>query len=549
MHTATTAAPTTATTPPAGRPWWRLTWADLSLIPLVAGVVLFVRAYAAGAPLWGDEQMIARNIRDRGFLDLGGALDYNQSAPLGWLWAQHAVTTILGTDEYALRLLPLLAALGTLVLAWLIGRRWLGPVGAVVLVSFVATSAAAIRYAAEVKQYSGDLFWTMLLLGATMLLLERARPTVRQYVLWWSLAALACLFSMGAMLATPVFAAVLVGAAWLRSGWRSALRAALPFLVWLAVFVVHYLVSLRYVVGSEYMATFWGGRGYPPPGASLGETVTWSLGRLRLLAGDPLGLVPPDQGSRYLAAVTRVFWLLAGLGCLAAARRSRPFGALLAGVVLFAYVLAFAEVVPLYMRMAIWILPAVWVAVGFAADAGAELAVAAARGARRTWRGALALAGGAAAVVLVFALLGPLAVARTGPLPAGDFDERATVRWLAAEHRPGDVTLVLSLSRHAVGWYADHELQPRREPVAAPPPPGTACAGRDLRAIVDGFQRVLVYGALKDGQPATTGAQVRADLAGMGTVVADRSQGSKWLAMVVELRPAGEWAPVTGCYR
>src|ERR1700754_417227 len=138
---------------------WRR--ADLSLVPLVFGVVLFVRRYAGHAPLWLDEQMIARNIRDRGFAELAGALDNNQSAPIGWLYAQRALVSLFGTDEYVLRLLPLLAALGTLVLAWLAGRRWLGPVGAIVLVSLVATSAAAIRYAAEVKQYSGDLFWTM----------------------------------------------------------------------------------------------------------------------------------------------------------------------------------------------------------------------------------------------------------------------------------------------------------------------------------------------------------------------------------------------------
>ncbi|WP_176985240.1 glycosyltransferase family 39 protein [Asanoa ishikariensis] len=512
----------------------RARWSDLALVPLVFGVALFVRRYALHTPLWLDEQMIARNIRDRDFGELVGRLGNNQSAPLGWLWSQRALVSLFGTDEYVLRLLPLLAAIGTLVLAWWAGRRWLGPVGAVALVTSVATSSAAIRYAAEVKQYSDDLFWTMLLLVATMVLLERPRPALRSYVLWWSVAAVACLCSMGAMLATPVCAMVVVGAGWRRAG----LRAVAPFLIWLAAFTVHYLASLRYVVGSDYMTAFWGRRGYPPADAGPRELAGWAWDRLVVLGRDPLGLSPHD-----LELVSHLFWLLVVLGCLAAAWRRRSFGVLLAGVVVFGYVLAVAEIVPLYMRMAIWILPAVYVAIGFAADAGARLVVASVR-ARRVHAGGLA---GAAAVLLVGALLAPLIVARAGPQRVAASDERAATRWLAGLHRPGDLTLVLSSSRHTVGWYAD-SLRPRQEPVFAPPPAGAPCTGTELSAVVDGYRRVLIYGNPKPGQPTRTGEQLRADAAAVGTVVATGSYGPAVIALVVDVRPAAERAPA-GCYR
>jgi hypothetical protein len=529
--------------PPRARTRWRwFTWSDLALVPLVFGVVLFVRRYAHHAPLWLDEQMIARNIRDRDFGELVGRLGNNQSAPLGWLWSQRTLISLFGTDEYVLRLLPLLAAIGTLVLAWLAGRRFLGPVGAVTLVTFVATSSAAIRYSAEVKQYSGDLFWTMLLLVATMVLLDKRRPTARPYLLWWSLAAVACLFSMGAMLATPVFATVVVLTVRSRAGWRAGFRAAAPFLIWLAAFVVHYLASLRFVVGSDYMETFWGRRGYPPAGAGPRDIAGWAGDRLVVLGRDPLGLVPPAQGPHYLEVVSLLCWLLVLLGCLAAARHRRSFGVLLAGVLVFAYALAVAEIVPLYMRMAIWILPAVYVAIGFAADAAARLVVAAVRERRPV--GGLA---GALALVVVGALVAPLTLARAAPLPAVSTDERGATRWLARLHRPGDLTLVLSSSRHAVGWYAD-SLRPRREPVSAPPAAGQPCRGSDLGAVAAGYRRVLVYGHLKAGQPAMTGAALRADVAAIGTVVAEGSYGPSVIALVVDVRPDADHTP-TGCYR
>ncbi|SNT55023.1 Dolichyl-phosphate-mannose-protein mannosyltransferase [Asanoa hainanensis] len=548
----TVSAPATETSPPPRTRWFsRLTWSDLSLLPLAFGVLLYVRQYANHLPLWLDEQMISRNLRDRGFGGLVGELANNQSAPLGWLWVQRALISVFGTDEYVLRLLPLLAAIGTLVVAWWAGRRWLGPVGAITLVTVVATSAAAIRYSAEVKQYSGDLFWTMLLLVAAMVLLEQPRPAIRSYVLWWSLAGLACLFSMGAMLATPVFAVVVVASALARAGWREAVRAAAPFLIWLALFAFHYLASLRHVVGSEFMATFWGRRGYPPVDAGPRQLAGWAWDRLEVLGRDPLGLLPPGQGAHYLEIASHLFWALFLLGCLAAAWHRRPFGALLAGVVVFAYVLAVAEVVPLYMRMAMWILPAVYVGIGFAADAGARLVAAAVRARRMPTavRSPRALAGGlvgAAAVALVGVLVAPLAVAHADPPALVNTDERAAVRWMAGQHRPGDLTLVLSSSRHAVPWYAD-SLRPRREPKLWEMPAGGTCKFTDLSAAVDGYQRLLLIGYLKEGPAATTGNRLRADVGAIGTVVAEGPFGPSMIALVVELRPAAERGP-TGCY-
>ncbi len=59
---------------------------------------------------------------------------------------------------------------------------------------------------------------------------------------------------------------------------------------------------------------------------------------------------------------------------------------------------------------------------------------------------------------------------------------------------------------------------------------------------------MLIYGYLKPGQPAATGAALRADVAAIGTVVAEGSFGGSVIALVVDVRPAPERTPA-GCYR
>lgn len=74
---------------------------DLALIVLILGAALRVWSWARGRSLWLDEQMIAMNIRDRDLLHLSGKLDHEQSAPLGWLWAEKiATSTALATLSY-----------------------------------------------------------------------------------------------------------------------------------------------------------------------------------------------------------------------------------------------------------------------------------------------------------------------------------------------------------------------------------------------------------------------------------------------------------------
>src|SRR6185436_20125554 len=88
-------------------------WA-LALIVL-AIAERFVR-YSLNFPLWGDEGFVAVNFIETSYADLIRPLWYNQIVPLGFMWATRALVDLLGSSEYALRLLPFAAGVAVIPL-------------------------------------------------------------------------------------------------------------------------------------------------------------------------------------------------------------------------------------------------------------------------------------------------------------------------------------------------------------------------------------------------------------------------------------------------
>jgi len=134
------------------------------LVVFVAvGVALRLARLLIPSPVWGDEAMLAMNLVTRDYAGLTRHLDYAQVAPVLFLWAGHLAAVTLGTAEWAVRLLPFLAAVGGLVLFWDFARRAVPPTAAALAVGLLAVSVWPVSMAGTVKPYSADLFWSALL--------------------------------------------------------------------------------------------------------------------------------------------------------------------------------------------------------------------------------------------------------------------------------------------------------------------------------------------------------------------------------------------------
>ena len=524
--------------------------------------MLLVWQWAAGHPFWVDEEMLALNLRGRSFGGLAAPLWLNQSAPLGWLALERLALLAFGTGERALRLLPLLFDIGTLACAAWIGRRWLSIAGAAVLALLCAFGPWLAYHALELKPYSSDAFWALLLSGLAAWVLEpevrgeapasppanlevRATPvdataddrprTVRRVLTWWAAAAVGHWFGNGALLVTPACALVLHAVLWRRHGSRMAGMAAVGALGWLASFGVHYELAISHTAASASLHRYWSFAMAPASGGLPGA-VEWAMTRLEPLAEKPVGTTHPLS-----------FWLVVAAG-IGLAIRSRPApGLLLALIPLSAFVFGALRLVPVYERLSLWIVPALYVGVAAAVEGVVSAGLSAV--ARRRVLPAILAAAAAIPTGLVAFDITRSGVAFLTARPTDDYhqlDDRSAVRWLMKQRRAGDVVLTTRLALPAIWWYGGDSWTPDGAlrageadiPVfeAIAVPGGTRCAP-SLAAQLGHPPRVLLYlGFRMDDWPHAREDLLLTRLAEIGAITQFRPFAGMGGSMIVDLQ-------------
>lgn len=511
-----------------------------SLLAVTVVAILAVGADLAqwlrAAPLWVDEEMIALNVRDRAFSELPGPLWLGQGAPLGWMFLERGAILALGTSELSLRLWPLLFGVATIAAAVRVGARWLNPLSGVLLVVVVWIGQWMSHYRFEVKHYSADALFALLLpaLAAWAAEADDVETARWRYTRWWVVAALAQWFAYGALLVTPACALVLALILLRKHGVRAAVHFSIAGVAWLVSLGAHYLLSLQHTHHSRHLRGYWSGD-LAPESMSVLEIPLWIWGRLDELASNPGG-----------TTLALALWIAAVAGFALNGRRA--LAAMFAVVPLSAFVLAALRLVPLSDRLALWIVPALYVGVVLLFDAGA-------RNLLKPWTFRTMPRVAVGTIALVGALYvgrdiitegrRNLDVGRPGDSNHA-LDDRAAVAWLMARREPGDVIMTTPLGWPALRWYGDISL--RRYPGGRLPDgsvmfevsaetPLTGC--RDtLREALAGRRRVLVHVGFPD-MPNGFYERVVSELSAYGTVVASARFSHLSRTAVIELHPPG----------
>jgi 4-amino-4-deoxy-L-arabinose transferase-like glycosyltransferase len=130
----------------------------------VLGILCRTGRYLRQFPIWGDEAFICLNLLERGYRELLQPLRFGQVAPLLFLWGEATVYRVLGSTELALRLLPFLAGLGSLMLFWRLAWLALPPRAGLLALGIMAVAYYPVRHSCEVKPYAFDLFVSLSLL-------------------------------------------------------------------------------------------------------------------------------------------------------------------------------------------------------------------------------------------------------------------------------------------------------------------------------------------------------------------------------------------------
>jgi hypothetical protein len=157
--------PTEPATPSASSPRSVENLARKWLVAFVlVGIFLRLFRFVLPIPINGDEAMLGVNILGRSFAQLLKPLEYNQVAPLGFLWTVRAAYQWWGIDERSVRFFPALAGMLTVPLfaAW--ARMLEKPLAAAIATGILACGTYSVYEAVELKPYGMDLMCSLILL-------------------------------------------------------------------------------------------------------------------------------------------------------------------------------------------------------------------------------------------------------------------------------------------------------------------------------------------------------------------------------------------------
>ena len=281
---------------------------------LVAGIALRLIHLAGGRSLYIDEARLALNIGSRTLAGLLRPLDYEQTAPIPFLFAEKLAVMVGGMNEVALRFVPFLAGIAVLFVIHRLAARLLPASAAALVVALAAVSPALIQYSNEAKPYSIDaLFGALLtLLGIELLASPHDPARWRKYAVAGTAAVLVS--TPGILVACGMTAVLLAsrevrGHAWLRT------RLIGISMLWVALFGVLYVAFYRAVSQLPYMQSFW-----QPAFLTQGEGAL--VTRAGRMAGDVLW--GTFMGGPYFHTATRetfplVILMAAGLAAVALA--------------------------------------------------------------------------------------------------------------------------------------------------------------------------------------------------------------------------------------
>ena len=287
--------------PPSSK---RMVW-----VFIILGILLRLRQYLFDRSLWLDESMLALNIIRRSPAELLKPLDYAQAAPLGFLWLEKLAVNHFGTSEMALRLVPLICGIGSVLLFAVVARKLLPPSAVAIAVGLFSVSEPLIYYSSEVKQYSSDVAFALILYLAAMPLFEVSSRIAGALII-------AVVGGIAIWFSNPtafILAGLGLSAFWIsarKRDQRALLALLIPAAVWSSSFLVYYIFFLRDVVTVHRdLFFFWKGAFAPFPPFSSGDMLWYASTFVNILSY-PMG--PLFPGIAAVAAVMGVTKLHAG---------------------------------------------------------------------------------------------------------------------------------------------------------------------------------------------------------------------------------------------
>lgn len=255
----------------------------LSLIIIGFGLLVRLVQYISNRSLWADEASIALNITHRSYLELLKPLDYNQAAPPGFLWMEKLALQLLGNNEYAFRLFPLIAGIISLFAFYKLGRWALSTIALPIALILFACLEYPQYYASEAKPYSSDvmvaLLLSILLIGLRGKILRNRTVLLLGIIgtvsMWFSYPAI---FTLGGIELANLFTTS-------KAKWKATLiNRWIAYCIWLISFGAIYFGVIAGAMSNQKLQNAWSPE-YP---TSIFD-FSWLLESFKQFFSNPLG--------------------------------------------------------------------------------------------------------------------------------------------------------------------------------------------------------------------------------------------------------------------
>lgn len=130
---------------------------------LVCGIFLRLKWLIANPSFWDDECSLAWNVVNKNYPDFFSVLNFTQVAPPFFMVMTKFLTKIFGTSDFTLRISPFIFGISSIIVFLVITLKLFDKKITIIASNLVfATNQALINYSSEFKQYSCDVFFTLL---------------------------------------------------------------------------------------------------------------------------------------------------------------------------------------------------------------------------------------------------------------------------------------------------------------------------------------------------------------------------------------------------
>lgn len=260
--------------------------------------------YLANRPLWYDEAALFYNLHHRTFAALNAPLDFDQAAPIGFLYVLKALIGLFGSSEYVLRLPSLVVGIGAVALFAVLALRWFATTEALIAIAIFSISPSLVYYSSETKPYMLDAGLVVALLLLVETTFDAARPFSRWR--WLNLAFWGAAFLT---LSNPMifclvgFCVAHLGYSLARRDWKDLARWIGFSIVWAVTFGVLYVFSIGLASQSEYLRQYWQGTFMPFPPKSRDDIQWFFVTALNIFQDFPMRLYQSAGIGLFLSAL------------------------------------------------------------------------------------------------------------------------------------------------------------------------------------------------------------------------------------------------------